>query len=241
MSFAFAINPRLDVAALAKLFAAHRRLSIPDFLDPRSATTLHDALVCRDDWVQVINAGDQVYELEKAALEAMTAAQHAELVARVHAKARDGFQFRFSSVRVPDPIRERQLDSDILHAFAEFMSSEAALSLLQRITGRNGMTFADAQATAYHAGDFLTGHDDDIEGKNREMAYVVGLTTNWRTEWGGLLLFHDSDGSVNGFTPSFNCLNIFALPAMHSVSEVAAYAGAVRYSITGWLRSRRPD
>jgi SM-20-related protein len=240
MTFTFAINPALDVPGLARRFFADGKLSVANFLERKCAEALHAALAARQDWICVINAGEKIFELGEATLEAMTAEQHAELNARVHEEARDGFQFRFSSIRVPDPLDQRQVDSDILHAFAEFMSSSEMLELMQRVTGRAGIVFADAQATAYHTGDFLTGHDDDVAGKDRELAYVFGLTPHWRTDWGGLLLFHGDDGEVCGFTPSFNRLNIFALPMMHSVSIVAPFAGAVRYSVTGWLRTKRP-
>jgi Rps23 Pro-64 3,4-dihydroxylase Tpa1-like proline 4-hydroxylase len=60
----------------------------------------------------------------------------------------------------------------------------------------------------------------------------------WRLEWGGLLLFHGSDGNVErGLVPAFNSLNLFAVPRMHSVSEVTRAAAYRRYSITGWLRA----
>ena len=101
------------------------------------------------------------------------------------------------------------------------------------------VAFADAQATAYAPGDFLTGHDDAVGGKKRLAAYVFGLTPVWRVEWGGLLLFHGSDGDVDaGLAPRFNTLNVFAVPQTHSVSMVTRAAPSRRYSITGWLRAR---
>jgi SM-20-related protein len=240
MTFAFALNPALNVPALAEQFLANGRLSITNFLERQCAEALHTALAARQDWICVINAGEKIFELGRNTLESMTVEQHAELDARVHDEARNGFQFRFSSIRVPDPFDERRVNGDILHAFAEYMSSREVLELIQRVTGRNNLVFADAQATAYHPGDFLTGHDDDVAGKDRELAYVFGLTPEWRTEWGGLLLFHGDDGEVCGFTPSFNRLNIFSLPMLHSVTLVTPFAGAPRYSITGWLRTKRP-
>ena len=41
------------------------------------------------------------------------------------------------------------------------------------------------------------------------------------------------------FTPAFNSLNVFKVPAQHAVSIVAPFAGAPRLSITGWIRSMR--
>ena len=60
----------------------------------------------------------------------------------------------------------------------------------------------------------------------------------WRADWGGALQFFGPDGNVSeAFTPAFNVLNVFKVPAVHSVAMVAPFAGASRYSITGWLRS----
>jgi Rps23 Pro-64 3,4-dihydroxylase Tpa1-like proline 4-hydroxylase len=128
---------------------------------------------------------------------------------------------------------------DPLVQFASFMSSPDVVALLRRITDKPAIAFADAQATAYGPGHFLTAHDDEIAGKERHAAYVFNLTPVWRVDWGGLLLFHGVDGHIDrGFAPSFNALNIFAVPQPHSVSMVAPYAANRRYSITGWLRGR---
>lgn len=35
-----------------------------------------------------------------------------------------------------------------------------------------------------------------------------------------------------------NALNLFRVPALHAVTEVASFAAAGRYSLTGWLRQR---
>jgi len=124
-----------------------------------------------------------------------------------------------------------------LAAFAGFMSFGPARDLLRSITGDPEIRFADAQATAFSPGDFLTRHDDDVPGKNRSAAYVMSLNPEWRVEWGGLLLMHDADGcSADAIVPGFNRLNLFTVPQVHSVSEVTKATPFRRYSITGWLR-----
>ena len=50
---------------------------------------------------------------------------------------------------------------------------------------------------------------------------------------------HDIDGHVSeGYAPTFNALNIFRVPQLHSVTQVASYVAAERLSITGWIRER---
>ncbi|MDK2766307.1 MAG: 2OG-Fe(II) oxygenase [Sphingomonas sp.] len=234
----FTLAPSIDAEALAERFARTGRVQIAPFLDEADATALAAHLLARDDWRQVMNAGEKVYESVPAVLATLTDAQRARLEEVMNAAARDGFQYRYQSIRVPDDAAARATLDDPLAAFARFMASAPLLDLLARVTGATDINFADAQATNYDKGDFLTGHDDGVAGKNRRAAYVFGLTSRWRAEWGGLLLFHGGDGGIaEGYVPAFNTLSLFAVPQQHSVSQVTPWAGGPRLSITGWLRA----
>lgn len=235
----FRLNPALDAAALARRFEAAGRLNVPDFLDEEGASRLHRLLRASDEWRLVLNQGDRLFELDRPTQAALDPAANARLDAAVHAAARYDFQYMFETIRVPDEEDARRARGDALAGFASFLSSPDVVALLRRITGRGAIDFADAQATAYGLGHFLSAHDDSVEGKNRQAAYVFGLTPAWRPEWGGLLLFHGEDGHIaEAYVPSFNSLTLFAVPQPHSVSMVAPFAAARRYSVTGWLRSR---
>lgn len=214
-------------------------MQIPDFLHPDAAEHLHRSLKSRSDWRLVLNQGEKSFDLDRTQQAALSDEQREQLQRAVHAEARYGFQFLFENIRVPDDEEARARLDDPLHAFASFLSSGEVRAFLRKITGAAAIDFADAQATAYSPGHFLTAHDDEVPGKHRHAAYVFNLNPVWRTDWGGLLLFHGSDGNVDGgFTPSFNVLNLFAVPQAHSVSIVAPFAASRRYSVTGWLRSR---
>lgn len=235
----FRLNPALDAKALGRTFAAERRLQIRDFLHPEDAATLHAECRTRADWRQIVNSGDKVYDLDRPARAAMSAEQKEALDLAVYAGAREGFQHRYEAIRVPDARSEREGSDDPFVQFVSWLSQGQARDFLRAVIGRPDMDFADAQATAYGPGDFLTGHDDAVEGKDRLAAYVFGLTRQWRAEWGGLLLFHDAEGDIErGLTPRFNTLNLFAVPQLHSVSLVTRAAPFRRYAVTGWLRSR---
>lgn len=235
--FEFSLHPRLDLATARARFAADRRVQLAPFLVDAAAERLAEHLAERGDWRFVVNAGEKVYEMSETARAGLTPGQMAGLEARIAAAARTGFQFRFESVRVPDEPEARAEADTLLDRFADFMSHGAARDALRHVTGAS-FDFADAQATRYTAGDFLTRHDDDVEGKRRHAAYVLGLSRAWRSEWGGLLMFHEPDGDVaRGWAPRFNTLSLFAVPQTHSVSQVTAFAGEHRLSVTGWLRS----
>lgn len=238
---AFALAPRPDLAALRDDFAAAGRVEVCGLLMPTQAEELRGHLTARDDWQLVLNAGERVYELPRAAVRVMTADQKDGLDARVADAARHGFQYRYESIRVPDDPAARNPASP-LAAFVSFMSSQPVLELIAAITGIGDLGFADGQATAYGPGDFLTRHDDDVAGKQRRAAYVFGLAPDWRAEWGGLLMFHRADGNIDeAFAPAMGALRLFSVPVAHSVSYVTPFAPEPRLSVTGWLRAGRPD
>jgi len=235
----FSLSPSLDRQRLADRFAAEGRIHIPEFLDAACADRFLQSLRTRTDWALIINQDDKNFDLDRDAQAALSVEQQRALDDAVYAGARYGFQYRYEAIRVPDAEAERDGLDDALARFASFLSSAPVVDLFRFITGKAGIDFADAQATAYGPGHFLTAHDDDVAGKQRHAAYVYNLTPAWRADWGGLLLFHGDDGNVTrGLTPSFNALNIFAVPQPHSVSMVTPFAASRRYSVTGWLRGR---
>lgn len=232
------LNPAIDATALTRTYASTGRVQIAPFLAPEVAAALYDHLRQRGDWLQMINSDEKLYELSRTTRAEMTAQQREALDTAVYAGVRGGFQFRYEAIRVPDGADARAASDDPLAALAAWMSGGAVRDLLRTVTGIAAIDFADAQATAFAPGDLLTAHDDAVAGKRRHAAYVLGLTPQWRAEWGGLLLFHDDAQVSGGYVPAFNTLNVFAVPQRHSVSEVTRAAPYRRYSVTGWLRSR---
>lgn len=237
MPLSFSLNPDIDADALAATYARDGRVRIAALMAPATAEMLHHELRGRGDWQQVVNSEDRVLELSRETRAAMTREQQDALDNAVYAAARTGFQFRYEAIRVADDSAARRRLRDRLAEFAQWMSDGAVRSLLRQITGATAIDFADAQATAFSPGDFLTGHDDVVAGRKRHAAYVFGLNPVWRCEWGGLLLFHEAQQLV-GHSPGFNTLDVFRVGQLHSVSEVTRAAAYRRYSITGWLRSR---
>jgi SM-20-related protein len=232
------LNTGIDVAALAQRYRERRRVRIFDLLAPDSAASLHAYLEAQDEWWHLINTPDGVLEFDRRARSRMGAKRRAALDATVFAGARTGFQYRYEGLRVPDDPDQLLVDDDPLTAFARLMSGDTMLDMLRQITGEDDISFTDGHATAYGPGDFLTGHDDNVEGKNRRAAYVFGLTRMWRPEWGGILMFHETEEAlVSGHVPRFNALDLFAVPQRHSVSIVTPAAPVRRFAVTGWLRA----
>ncbi|HEX8527549.1 2OG-Fe(II) oxygenase [Allosphingosinicella sp.] len=236
---AFSLNEKLDPTRLRDEFRRRRRIEIRAFLADGQAEALRSHLLARGDWTLVLNAGEKVFEIPRAGFAEMTEEQKARLDASVAGAARSGFQYRYETIRVPDDPDQRDGSGAALDRFVDFMSSGPVVGLMRRITGHSDIEFADGQATSYSPGHFLTAHDDDVEGKNRRAAYVLGLAPVWRADWGGLLMFHGPDGNIaEAFTPAMGALRLFAVPAAHSVSFVTPFAPGPRLSVTGWLRAR---
>jgi len=223
-------------AAAAAHFARHGWVQLDGFLDAPSARGLEQHLRGREDWKQHLNQGEKLFELDRPTRAGLTDERRAGLDRAVFANARDGFQFRFEGIRVPDPPAEAEAGP--LGDFARTLNDAATLGLLRGVSGAVGIAFGDAQATLYSAGDFLTQHTDNVAGKNRLAAYVYSLNPDWRLDWGGLLLLNEADATVRALIPAMNRLTLFAVPRGHSVSLVSAAAARPRLSITGWLRSR---
>lgn len=231
------LDSRHDPAALAERFARDGRVTIDNLIDPAAAQALHAQMRTREDWKQVIISGEKLVELDRPTRASLDRDQREALDQAVYAGARSGFQARYEALRVPDAADERAASDDPLARVAEWLSTGDMRAFLRKVVGAPEVAFADAQGTAYSPGDFLTGHDDAVEGKNRVAAYVFGLTPRWRIEWGGLLLFHESgEARAHAIAPAFNQLNLFRVGQQHSVSEVTRAAAYRRYSITGWLR-----
>jgi len=237
----FELDPLLDPALLGAHFRPRKRLHIPGFLRPDGAKRLFLDLHNSDQWRLISTQGEdgtKLWELTREQQAALSAQDKAELEQGLFMRARTEFQFIYEYIHASDGQHRRAGSSLLLAEFAAFMSSEPVLRFLRKVTGLQDIAYADAQATAYGPGHFLTAHDDDVAGKNRQAAYVFNLTPNWKADWGGLLMFHADDGHVDeSYVPMFNALNIFTVPQLHSVSMVAPFAPHLRYSVTGWLRS----
>lgn len=152
-------------------------------------------------------------------------------------KARDGFAYLYSCYPMVDALLAGDDPNWPLHELTEFLNSPEFMDFTKTITNEADVIKIDGQATLYAPGHFLNTHDDAGEIKERRVAYVMGFSKNWSRDWGGQLLFLDGDDVTCGFSPSFNTLSLFKVPREHIVTQVTNFAGAGRYSVTGWLRT----
>lgn len=227
-------NADLDVPALAHTFRSTGHVRIPHIL-AAGAPELYRYLEANECWMQVLNKpGGGAYEMPLHEWLEPGSQRRAAIQREIHAHACDGFQYSYAALRIPAP--DEACADPVLCQIGDLMAEPTVRETLAAITGIADPVFTDGQVTAYGEGDFLTGHDDDLAGSGRVAACVLGMTPQWRLEWGGLLMFHEL-GQVPfwGMGPQFNTLDLFSVPKYHSVSLVGPAAPRRRYSITGWL------
>lgn len=229
----------IDIARIAQVYARAGRVHITPALSRECAERAYRSLVDEVPWQLHLNDGAKAHDIAQEQVRLLPEATRVLLHERVHANAQRGFQYVFDSFPLSDAhALGRNLDIYAMRIF-EFLNSPDFLAFAREVTGNAAISLVDAQATLYRPGHFLTQHDDLANGVERIAAYVLNLTPEWRADWGGVLNFLDPDGHVaEGYTPAFNALNIFKVPQPHSVSYVAPFARAGRYSITGWLRAK---
>jgi SM-20-related protein len=200
---------------------------------------VHRCLVEETPYSLVVNSGDKVFDIVAEDLAKLSEEEKRALVESAGAATRRGFQFVYGNYRLTDlgePFRDPE---HYLAKVVAFLNSKEFLTFARTVIGDPRVAFVDAQATRYEPGHFLTTHDDGIEGKKRLAGYVLNMTPVWQADWGGNLLFLNKEGHISeGYVPAFNALNFLRVPQPHCVSHVAPFAGAYRYSITGWLRAR---
>lgn len=227
-----------DVERLART----GRTRVAGLLGPDRAGTLHRLLASGPvDWQRAVHNPDDA-DVPVAVFEALPVEEQIRLIGKVHAEARDGFQFLFDRWRVDvggQPSAQAPAPLAELH---RWMNGPDFLGFARALTGDDRICYVDAQATRYLPGHFLNRHDDGLARAGRLYAYVLNLCPAWMAEWGGQLQFLDEAGEVTeALTPGFDVLNLFRVPQEHQVSMVSPFAGAPRLSVTGWWRAFPPE
>jgi SM-20-related protein len=226
------LNPALDREALAEEFARSKRIHITNILTQASAERVYRTLADETAWTTTHNTGGKCVD-ERI----LGQKERARISLAAWRWAHQNFAYLYDNHRMSHDGEPYADQNHYLAKFVSFLNSPAFIGFIRELTGMPAVAYADAQATLYRAGDFLTEHDDTAGDKNRLAAYVFSFTTRWLPDWGGVLEFVNDRTHIGpGFIPEFNSLNLFSVPHIHLVSQVTLFGGK-RYSVTGWLRS----
>jgi SM-20-related protein len=234
------LNSALEAAALARDYAVRKRLQVREFLEPASAGAVHEWLH-ELPWGLAYNEGSTVHQLAPDRVAAMDGREGARIMAGIQERARAQYQFLYAFFPVLAAYISPTSPRFRIFEFFEFINSAPVLDFIRGLTGLDRIRWADAQATWYRPGHFLKAHTDEDPSTGRVAAYIMNLSPEWERDWGGFLQFFDgSDNIEQAFKPSFNTLNIFTIPQLHSVSMVSTYVTAERLAVTGWFRDDEP-
>lgn len=234
------LNPRLDPRDYAAAYARDDMVQVPDLLDEASAEWLDLALEHDTNWHLSLKTPEGGKLLSPHEMQALGRDAIGAKMQHALAEGQNGFSFIYLAYPIITTLLTGKDEGHATHALVQFFNDTPFTTFAKAVTGEASVTKIDAQATWFRPGDFLTQHDDTGVGERRA-AYTLGLSRDWRPDWGGQLLFHDTNGDIErGFKPGFNVWTVFKTPRQHSVAPVAAYAGGKRRSITGWLRDDPP-
>ncbi len=228
-----------NVDALVDQFRRDRRARVQPVLKAAAAARLQSEfkeLAGRDELAFTCYVDGQNLRLSRADFQSMSANERQALNQKLIDDAQKGVGFFYASKAIgPANARGPEFALDELY---DFVNSEQVLDFVRTVSGDSSITSADAQLTQYTAGNYLTRHLDDLAGDRRKLAYVLSLTEHWHPDWGGLLQFYTRDGRpTESWSPGPNTLSLFDVAHVHSVTYVTPFAGAPRYSLTGWFRA----
>lgn len=238
----FALNPALDRAAIRSALLENRLVQVEDFLEAASAEALWQILREATPY-GLAWAGDgqpRGQHLRPEQLRAMTPEQKIQMGNGAASAAAAGrFAFLYGQYPLVESYIQQWHPGHPLYQLLEEINAAPSLEFARSVSGHPDIIKADAQATVYAGGHFLTDHDDLVEVEGRRLAYVLNLAKDWKPDWGGYLNFMDLKGNiVAGFMPRFNTMNLFLVPLRHNVSHVPPFAPMGRFAITGWFRNK---
>lgn len=118
--------------------------------------------------------------------------------------------------------------------FKQFLNSDEVFTFLNQVTSDTYTNTVDTFASWYSDNDFLSTHDDNVEG--RKIGFAYQITHNWNENWGGNLHFLNTS---NYFVPDFNKMILFKispeLNSAHFVSRVINGTSYKRLTYNGWF------
>lgn len=218
-------------------FGVDSRIQIRNFLLGDAAAKLREALLALE-WRLVLNENGKHIDIHPQQVKQIGAAKMRLIKEAAQARAVHEFQYLYENFPVYDCLKSGTAVDPLIKSVYGALNAPEFRQCLSALTGKP-IDYCDIQATRYRAGHFLTTHDDGIEGKNRQLAFVLNLSQRWRTSWGGQLEFLDGAGEVEQtLSPVFNTLSLFAVPQPHRVTRVASSAKSSRLALTGWFRTR---
>ncbi|MBT5719352.1 MAG: hypothetical protein HN872_00960 [Gammaproteobacteria bacterium] len=237
------INNSLDIQTLHQEFIDTGVVSVKNLLSDDVAEAVYEALVKNTSWelhvkrpksagkVEIIRPEDALKLTEKEKL---------KLVPKVLGLKDNDLSFIYYRYTVPTMKGTASEKYPILTQVIRYFNSKEYLQLMGDITGDYSGQEVSNWASRYDPNHHLSIHMDENPTQGRIAAHVLGLTKNWKKEWGGQFSFCNAKGKpVSYHLPKFNQLTLFKVPRLHLVNQVKPYAQESRYSLFGWYKVKK--
>ncbi len=236
--FDFKLNTALDVRRAVEEFRTQRRCQVQKVLPKELAVSVHGTLAHRTPWNYTYFDGTQAQTMPLQTYADLSDEARQSITRQVMQTAQNGFAYSYNSFNFHQRFLAGDFPDHPLRELDVFLNGDDFLSFARGLTGDREISGSDASASWYGPNHFLNIHNDSGKGYDRRAAFVLNLTPEWRTNWGGeLKFFSDRRGSrlECAYFPGFNMINVFAVPQYHAVGVVAPFAGGPRLSVSGWL------
>lgn len=240
----FEINPAADLDGPARRFATSGRAQVADFLTIETAREIRTLLAQATPWGLAVQAGNAVgpqqYRAEDLVDPTTLALAQIQAQAANEAASRGDFAFVHGRYSLVEAYLGKWAESGPHDLLVEYLNTPEFLQPLRHVSGIAGLIKADAHASLFAPTHYLNAHSDEHVEQGWQVAYVLNFAIDdWHSDWGGQLVFYDSQGSIiESFNSRFNTLNLFRVPQLHAVTYVPPFAPIGRYAISGWARDR---
>ena len=229
------LNKDINPEEFASTLQEKGRVQIKNIFSDKTADHLYNLIKQNKTWYLAYNEGDQYYESILQEFEKMPAHLKQQFMNNIYRRARTSFQYLFQQYYITQAVEKGEEKGHPLHVMHDFVNADPFMSFMKKLTGEDNIRFIESFVSSYGPGHFLTDHDDTHDKNDRVVAYTIGMTKNWKKDWGGHLAFFDDDGNIKqALMPSFNTLSVFLIPQPHAVQFVAPFAQMNRVSFLGW-------
>ena len=232
----------LDTDALHQQYLDTGYVIIPDLLREEVAQAAYEAMQNRVPWEFHYRnlRSNRVGIIDPENFANLTPKEVQRLVPKMAQLKDNDFSFAYCRYTIPTRLEDAPEDLRVLSEIYRYFNGPEYLALMAAITGDDSGREVSTWASRYDRHHHLSVHMDESPGQGRIAAHVLGMSKNWKKEWEGNFAFCNKQGKpVHKVPPQFNQLVMFKVPRLHLVTQVKPYAGASRYSLFGWYKSKK--
>lgn len=226
------VNPLHQFGEYQQQYAVDKRLRLIDVFTPQCASDIAAHIFKDLSYKNAYVDNGQFKQISNEDMQKLSPQQLQAFTQNLYKQAANGVGYFYGKSQIRWEPNSLSWSQKVL----AWLNSETTLEGIRKMTGHSDIKGANAQATCYYPGHFLTRHNDVNEKEQRRVAYVLNFTPEWHPDWGGLLNFYHNNGTPKDtWVPTFNSIALFDVTHPHSVSYVAPFARKPRIAITGWF------